>query len=128
MILDFVINYWADILIVVPIFALALLPIIPPTFAGLNKTYFDYYSGKEKDQKKLNFFELVIQLISHLVVTGPVLSIGFRGTVTLILFLILGADLFLNRRITDNAVTLSIVGIVALYLEKIIDTADEISI
>ena len=128
MIYEFIIEYWADILITLPLVILSVIPIIPPTWAGFHKTYFNSFYNQEMKQKNMNFYELIVHLFSHVIVTGPALSLGFRGTVTLILFTILGADLHLNHQITNNAVILSIVGILALYLEKLIDTASELTL
>ena len=48
--------------------------------------------------------------------------------ITLILFLVHGIDLIINKHLNNNDVTLSIIAIIALYLEKLIDSAEEITI
>lgn len=128
MILNFLVHTWADILVGSFLFLFSVIPIFPPTFAGLNKEYYDTFFKAWRKQKNFNFWELIVHLISHVLVTGPALSLGFRGTVTLALFVVLGADLYLNKRITDNAVIIAIAGIVALYLETFLNTAEEITI
>lgn len=128
MVSTFLLQNWLDIIFISVLFLFSVIPLFPPTFAGLNKDYFDLYYQSWRKNKNLNFWELIVHLISHVIVSGPALSLGFRGTVTLALFIVIGADLYLNKRITDNAVIIAIAGIVALYLETILNTADEIVI
>ena len=128
MLTNYFLGNWTDVLIIVILFLLAIVPIFPCTWGGANKTYFDINKKEDVIQRNFNFIELTVRLFSSVVLLGPALSMGFRGTVTMLLFVVLIADLILNKTITNNAITISIVGIVALYLENILDKAEEISI
>lgn len=127
MIIKFITLYWLDLIVMIAIFIMSIIPIFPPEWGGANKTWRDY-DGSEKPQKNFNLIELIVRLFSSVVLLGPALSIGFRGTVTLILFIVLISDLVLNKSITNNAITISIVAIVALYAEQMINSAEEITL
>lgn len=131
MILQFIQHNFSDIIIILFLVIVSVIPLIPPTWAGLNKEHFDYNLKEMVAQKKLNFWESIITLFASLfnrLLIGAALSVQFRRAVTIILFLVLGADLVINRKITDNATKLVIVSIVALYLEVFLEKASEIAV
>jgi hypothetical protein len=128
MFLHFILTNWLDIIAFLVLLALALLPIFPPFTVGFNNEYFDTNQKKMVKQKWFNFIELIPILIFQTMLKGAIVAIGFRGTVTLVLFIVLGTDLFLNRQLTQNDILITIVAIVALYLEKILEGADEITV
>lgn len=124
---NLLIRHWSDILLALAGFFLAIIRVWSPELAGLNKTYFDP-QGIEQTQRKMSFLEILMSNLSHVILMPFTISFTLRGTVTVILFLGIGLDIFLTKKISDNAVKIAIVGIVALYLERLIETADEISI
>lgn len=128
MILNFILHNWPDIILSVVIFLLATLPIFPPICAGLRWEFYDFNQKKMVKQKWLNLFETISNLIAFTIIQGPILSISFSGTVTLLLFIAIGADLYFNKKITNNAVILVVIGILALYFDKILDISDEITV
>lgn len=127
MITDFVLANWSDVLIIFTASLLAIIPFFPPTWGGANKTYYDILKKEDVIQKKFNLVELIIRLLGGVILTGFSVSIGFRGTITLVLLVVLITDLIFNKAITNNAITVSIVAIIALYLESILDKAEEVS-
>jgi hypothetical protein len=128
MILNFIIHDWPDIIIVFIIFVLSTLPVFPPFTVGFTKEYYDTNQKRMIKGKWFNLIEVIPILIFQTMLKGAIVAIGFRGTVTLVLFVVLGTDLFINKQVTNNDVILTIVAIFALYLEKILEGAEEISI
>ena len=64
-----------------------------------------------------NFFEVFNQLTLYL---------GLRGSISVVLFTVVGTDLYFNRTVSTNTVIVIIVAVVALYLEYMIINAEEI--
>jgi len=128
MVTDFILAHWSDVVIMLIASFLALIPFFPPTWGGANKTYYDIFKKEDVIQKNFNLIELIVRLLGGVILTGFSVSIGFKGTITLILLIVLITDLIFNKAITNNAITVSIVAIVALYLESVLDKADEVSL
>ena|SRR5258708_7883641 len=128
MIFNFITTNWKDIITVLIIFVACLLPIFPPFTLGFLKEYYDINQKKLVKQRSFNFFEFVPTLIFLTMFNGIVVRIGSKGMITLVLLIILGTDLFINKRLNNNDITLAIVSIIALYLEKVLDEAEELSV
>ncbi len=125
---SFLLNNWLDIFIICVLYFLIVLPVLPPFFAGLQSEYIDVNTGQNIKQKKVSLIESIPHLLIKTLTFPFIITIPIRGAVTIVLLAALAADLFLNKQITNNGVTLVTVGIVALYLEKVLDTAEEISL
>ena len=124
-ILIYLLHNWIDVLIILIGFVLSLVPLFPPSVVNWKDEYVDLISKETVKQRKLNLYQVLPNLLS-MVIIGLVMPLGFQGTFTLLLFIILVVDLFYNKKITNSAVTMSIIAIVALYFGRVLDSAEEI--
>ncbi len=114
---------WQPFLLLVVI----LVPIIPPQWLGLRPTYFDTNLKKDFPAEKYSILRAFVHsLLSPL--QELIIYWGFRGTVSIVIFVAIGVDLFYRKQLSREAVTLAGIGILALYLEQLIDKAKKISI
>lgn len=55
-------------------------------------------------------------------------TFGFRGATSIILFAVIGVDLVPKQELSDNAVIVAIAAIIALHIEQLIAEADPIKV
>ena len=117
-IIQFFQNSWLLVLIVI----ILLLPIIPTSWLALPRTYMD--QGKEVKHLSLSIIEsivhLICKIISRLIIDISILF-TFQTTLSLIIFILIGVDLYYRKQIGQNTILLVIIGIIGLYLQQIID-------
>ena len=121
--LNFLTLYWYAI-----VFLLILIyPLIPLRWLGLRETYYDFYYKKEIPAQKYSILRAIIHAL--LTPLQEVIVIwGLRGTVSIVIFVVIGIDLFFKKQLSKEAVTLVSIGILALYLEQLILNAKKITI
>ena len=52
----------------------------------------------------------------------------FKPAITFIIFLVMGFDIFFRHQISQQAITLVSIGIIVLYLERLIETGKHIKL
>jgi len=118
---NFIIGKWDIIVLVI----LLLIPVIKPTWIGQDKTFIDN-KNQERDSKKLSVLSALINLAIY-----PLINIttflSLKGTISLVIFLVIAVDLIYRKQLSREAVILVSIGIVALYLEQLIERGRKIS-
>jgi len=117
-------TYWIFLLLI----TVSLLRVIPPEWAG----FWKYNNNKQADgvAPKITILRLICHNLVDGIVGGVLISFlalfNFKQLVTLLIFLGVGFDLFLNHQISPTAVTLIAIGVIVLYLDKLIETGKHI--
>ncbi len=122
-------NLLFIVLLIALVFA-SVIKIIPPEWSGLWK----YNNNRKEDGSApkltflnfilLNFFDSIVRSVFLPLIS----SFGLKNMVTLIIFIVVIFDFFFRHQISGQGVTLISVGIVALYLERLIETGKRISL
>jgi len=106
---------------------LFIIPFISPRYLGLSDTYFDTNLKRNMPSQKYSILRALIYSI-----LSPVQELlviwGLRGTVSIIVFAVVGVDLYFRKQLSGDAMNLVSIGIVALYLEQLIDKAKKITV
>lgn len=102
--------------------------VIPPQWAGLWK----YNNNIESSGKaaKISFIYFIIKNLYDGVIMSIVLPLwstfSFKNTITIIIFILVGYDVFISNRISGGVITLVGIAIITLYLERLIETGKSI--
>ncbi len=124
LVLDLILNNW----ILVLLFLFSIVKIIPPEWAG----FWKYNNNKESDglAPKITLLKLILHNFFDSVLSAfliPLLAMfEFQKMVTFVIFVVVVFDVFIRHQISGGTVTLTSIGIIALYLERLIETGDEI--
>jgi hypothetical protein len=122
-----ILGFMANNIVLILFSLLLLLPIIPPHWIGLQDTYFNTFYKKEMPVQKYSILKVLINsLLSP--ITEFLVIWSLKGTVSVVIFVVIGTDLLLRKQLSREAVALVSVGIIALYLEQLIEKAKKISI
>jgi hypothetical protein len=127
MVHKFIISNYIDIILVVILFFVFTAKVIPPQYAGTDKYYYDQH-GNKKESQKACLIEALTNMIFFTLFKSLMISITMKGTITLLLFIIVGVELYFSKTISLNAVIVSSIGIIALYFEGIVVSAKELHI
>ena len=127
LIAQFLSRHWLDLVLGLAAFFLLTWKFLPPTMAGLDRTFVDN-AGNEQPQKRQSILDAIMTLLVFSLTRSLIVTIGLKGATTLIMFAVIVVELINRHTISTNAVILSIVGIIALHFENIIEQAEEVSI
>jgi hypothetical protein len=124
----YLIDFLQKNYIIVLLFLFSILKIVPPELAGFRKyNNDDPKQGRASRITPLNFI-LHNTLDSAVRCWIPLLSLfGLKNMVSLIIFLVVTFDIFVRKEISTQAVTLVGIGIVALYLDMLVETGKKMS-
>jgi len=102
-----------------------LLPVLPPGYIYTPDYYFDNKGQKIQRGKVsiLQFFLHQVVMLLQEILIGIAAPLGLKGSVTILIFLVVGADLYFRKGLTSQGLIISIVGVIALYLEQLIEKA-----
>lgn len=126
LLIDFIVNNFVLLLILL----ISILRVIPPEWAG----FWKYNNNKESDGHaiKLSILSFILQNLVDSVLRTFVINFltafNFKNMVTFIIFAIVIFDVFIRKQISGAAVTLIGIGIVALYLDRLIETGKHIKL
>lgn len=118
-----------SIAIIFVLFILSLLKIIPPEWCG----FWKFVNNDEKQglAPRVTVLNWMLHMIIDSLIRSFVLSLlsafGLKNMVTLIIFIVTAFDIFNNHQISPASVTLVCIGIIAIYLDRLVDTGEEIS-
>lgn len=106
----------------------SLLPIIPPRFIYVPDYYFDNQNQKIQRGKVsiLHFFLHQIVVLVQDVLVGFAVALGLKGSVTILIFLVVGADFYFRKSLSVESLTITIIGVIALYLDQLVQNASEL--
>lgn len=125
---EFISNHWSDIIIGIALFFLITTRIIPPKFSGMEDEYYDTTLGKVVQNRKQSLAEAVGNFLFFTTLRSALVTVGFRGATTIIMFAVIIVELIAHKTISTNAVIISIVGILALHFEQLLESADEFTV
>ena len=127
---DIIINFVKENCLLIGLFVLLIIRIVPPEWAG----FWKYKNNREIEGKapkitplRFIFHSVVDSLISSFLI--PILSMfGLKNMVTLVILAVVVINILVQQQISGSVVTLVGIGIVALYLDKLIDTGTSIKL
>ncbi len=71
---------------------------------------------------------MIIDSLIRSFVLSLISAFGLKNMVTMIIFIVTGFDIFNSHQVSSASVVLVSIGIIALYLDKLVETGKEISI
>ncbi|MFZ3301526.1 MAG: hypothetical protein WA152_02325 [Microgenomates group bacterium] len=124
--INFIKAEWFNVIIIL----ILLFPLIPTSWLGTDDTY-TLQDGTARKRVRFNLITaislLVIQPLVQTVLSISILF-NFKTTIGLLIFSVVGVELFLKRQVSQQSVILVAISLIALYLEQLIDKAKRISI
>jgi len=124
LIIEFITNNWILILL----FSFTITKVIPPEWAGFWK--FNNNIKSDGLSPRITLLKLVLHNFFDSVLSAfliPLLAMfEFKKMVTFVTFVVVVFDVFIRHQISGGTVTLTGIGIVTLYLDRLIETGDEI--
>src|SRR5258708_1142963 len=118
----FLFNFIKSNFLVMALVGVLLLRIVPPELAG----FWKYIDGDEKKgiAPKITLLQLILHNLFQGLFAGTLLSVlglfQIRTTITFLIFVVIGFDLIFRHGISNGAVAFASIGILALYLERLI--------
>lgn len=128
-IINFLSNNW--ILLLLLSVVLSLIPIFPQDKFGYYSKIWDQSTNEWRNAPKMSLLRVVFHLILSTLSEIPlqILSyFGLKQTISLIIFVVIGFDVFYRQQISREAITLVSIGIIALYLDLLIQSAKKITV
>lgn len=102
-------------------FAFLFVPMLPPRWFGALDRYLNP-DGTLRPAEKYSIWRAIIHIL-----LSPLLEIlailGLKGAVTLIIFIVIGFDFYFQQQLSNNATILTVVGLISLYFESILEKA-----
>ncbi|RJR16270.1 hypothetical protein C4579_00335 [Candidatus Microgenomates bacterium] len=126
LVIDFVINNFLLLIIIL----ISILKILPPEWAG----FWKYNNNKESDglAPKISILHFVfhnlVDSVIRIFVINLLTAFNFKNMVTFLIFTIVIFDVFISHKISGTGVTLIGIGIIALYLDRLIDIGEHIKL
>jgi len=126
LVIDFLINNFLLLIIIL----VSILKIIPPEWAG----FWKYNNNKESDglASKISILHFVshnlVDSLVRIFVINLLTAFNFNNMVTFLIFIIVVFDVFISHKISGAGVTLIGIGIIALYLGRLIETGEHIKL
>lgn len=124
-----VISFIKNNILLLAIFLLLIVKVIPPEWSGFNK-YIDNVNKIKAN--KINLLKFILDGVIDGIISPIFLHthtmLGFKNTVTILIFFAVGFDVFVSNQISGSVVALIGIGIIALYLEKLIETGKNIKL
>lgn len=123
-----IITFILKNILLVLLLVVSILRVIPPEWAG----FWKFNNNKEKDGRapRITIINFVLTSLFDSVIRAffiPLIAtFGLKNMVTLIIFLVVVFDIFISNQITTQSVTLVAIGIVALYLDRLVETGKKI--
>lgn len=119
-----------SIVILLVLFLFSLLSVIPPEWCGFWKfNNNDEKQGRASRVTILNWMlNMIIDSLIRSFVLSPISAFGLKNMVTMIIFIVTGFDIFNSHQVSSASVVLISIGIIVLYLDKLVETGKEISI
>ena len=108
----------------------SLIKVIPPEWAGFWK-YNNNNSAEGKAQKITALNWLLHMIFASLVQSffiPLIAAFGLKNMVTLVILMVVGFDIFSRKQVSTASVTLTAIGIIALYLDRLVETGKTIKL
>lgn len=127
-ILTFMGKHWLDVLLSVGIFLLVTARLIPPQLGGLSKEYWDANQQKLIKQENISFIAAVMNSVFSSVLNPVIAWLPIKGAISVIMFVVVGVELYNTKTISTNAMIITVAAILALYAETIVERAKKLSV
>lgn len=125
MILDFIASHTSDLIIGVILFFLVTAKLFPPQWVGGDKEYTST-EGKLVRNPKMSIIDAVTNFLFYSMLRNLIVVIALKGSITLVMFAVIVVELVATSTISTNAVIVASIGILALYLETMVEKARRI--
>lgn len=125
MILDFILSHTSDIIVSIILFFLVTAKIFPPHWVGGDKQYIDRNDQVVRNPK-MSIIDAVTNFLFFSMLRNLIVVIGLKGSITLVMFAVIIVELVATSTISTNAVIVASIGILALYLETMVEKAKRI--
>lgn len=115
----------------VSVFIVSILPIVKPGWVGQQATYFNQQTNREVPALRQSILAVLLFNLSDAIIRTfqpLIVSLQLRGTMTLLIFVALGTDLYFRHQLSAEAVSVVLVGLIALYFEGMLATAKKIQL
>lgn len=120
-IIDFVFNNWTLVSFVI----FALIPIIPQKFVDPFGEEMNRRMNPPFPSKRYSFLRFLCRGIFDAFAEFAV-NIGLRGSVTVLMFIVVAFDLINKKTLSSEAVVIIVVAVISLYFEYLVNNAEEI--
>jgi hypothetical protein len=121
---SYLIDFFRNNSILLVLLLLSAIHIIPQEWAG----YWKYNNNRKEDGRapRMTILHwLLTSLLNSIInafIVPLIAAFGLDKMVTLIIFAVVGFDIFSGHEISSASVILTVVGIIALYLDRLVDT------
>jgi len=127
----FISNYYMLIILIFIFLFLSSARIIPPTWAGFYK-----YNGINDPSKGEAPKITLLRLVLHNIIDGilpsfilPVIALfEFKKLITVVILVVVATNIIYSQQISTASITLISIGILTLYLERLIETGKHIKV
>lgn len=125
-----IIGFLINNIVLILLLIISILRIVPPDWAG----FWKFNNNKEADgiAPRITVVNFILTSLFDSIIRAffiPLIAtFGLKNMVTLIIFLVVAFDIFFRNEITTQSVTLIAIGIVALYLDKLVETGKRITL
>lgn len=120
-ILDFFLNNWIGLIIVI----LLIAPVVPQKWSDPFGYQMNQKMNPPWPSESMSISRMLLKQLLKLFSEFAV-NLGLRGSVSVLLFAVVGTDLYFNKVISTSTVIITIVAVIALYLEYMVATAESI--
>lgn len=123
-----IISFFENNFILFGLILISLIRIVPPEYAG----FWKYNNNKEEEGRapRITLLNFILTSLFDSVIRAffipLVAAFGLKNMVSLVIFLVVTFDIFFRNQISTQSVILIAIGIVALYLEQLVETGEEI--
>lgn len=111
------------------IFLISFVPVIPPKWVFDNVDFYKDQEGNKIFRQKQPLLRFLIKQLMGIIqdiILGFAVALSLKGAITILIFLVIGSDLYFTKSLSSNSVIITIVGVVALYMEQLVQNASEI--
>lgn len=105
-----------------------LLPLLPPHFVFGTDYYYNNKNQKVNRSKVsiLHFFLHQVLALFQELILGFAVPLSLKGAVTILIFVVVSADLYFKRGLSSQGFAISVIGVIALYLDQLVTNASEL--
>ncbi|MBD3365902.1 hypothetical protein GF360_01010 [candidate division WWE3 bacterium] len=119
------INFIWDNMIAIFLFIFSLLPVLPAKI--VDKFGYEIAQRYENpNPANWSIMKFITRQLFNGVISEIAINLGLRGTVSLVLFAVVFTDLLNNKTLSNQSLTVIAVAVLSLYLEYLVQNAEEI--
>lgn len=107
---------------------IAIFPFLSPKSVYDVDYYFDQ-NGEKVQRGRISIIRFVLKQLTAIfqdVVVSLIVSLTLQGSVTLLIFLVVGVDLYFRKSLSTESVIVTVIGVIALYMNQLVSSASEL--